>query len=104
MNVVFKVYELPLIVELKFDGLRSVAKEELLAELREQKVEIKTGETYEPQKLQKARYTITEYLGKRGFVDAKVDVSTEEVSATTLIVAFIIDEQQNDDEVDYCEK
>ncbi len=104
VNVVFKVYELPLIVELKFDGLRYVAKEELLAELREQKVEIKTGEPYEPQKLQKARHTITEYLGKRDFVDAKVDVSTEEVSATTLIVAFIIDEQQNDDEVDYCEK
>ena len=104
VNVIFEVYELPLIVELNFNSLRYVTKEELLAELREQKVEVKVGEPYEPQKLQKARRVITEFLGKRGFIDARVDVSTEEVSATTLIVAFVIDEQQNDDEEDCCEK
>ena len=105
VNVIFQVYELPLIVELKFDGLRYVAKEELLAELRERKAEVATNSPYQPEKMQKARQVIVEYLvKKRGFVDSKVDVTDEQVSATTLIVSFIIDELPNDEEEDCCEK
>ena len=102
VNVIFEVYELPLIVELNFDGLRYVTKEELLAELREQKVEVTTNSAYQPEKLHKARCVITEYLlKKRGFVDAKVVIMEEEVSATTVKISFVIDELPNDDEENY---
>lgn len=101
-NVIFKVYELPLIVELKFDGLRYATKQELLAELREQKAEVAANSPYQPEKIQKAKQVIAEYLvRKRGFVAAKVSVTEEMVSATTVIVSFIIDEVPNDDNEDY---
>jgi len=54
--------------------------------------------------MRKAQQVILEYLvKKRGFIDAKVSV-TEEVSATTIKVSFVIDELQNDDEENCCEK
>lgn len=105
VNVIFEIFELPLIIELKFDNLRYVTKEELLAELREQKAEVTANSPYQPEKLLKARQIIIEYLvKKRGFVDTKVDVTEEEVSATTLKVSFVIDEMPNDDEEYCCEK
>ncbi len=105
VNVIFEVYELPLIVELKFDGLRYVTKEELIAELRELNAEVTANSPYQPEKMLKARQIITEYLvEKRGFIDAKVSLTEESVSATTVIISFVIDEMLNDDEEDYCEK
>lgn len=99
VNVIFEVMELPQTVELNFDGLRYVTKEELLAELREQKAEVTANSPYQSEKLQKAQRIITEYLiKKRGFVDAKVDVREEEVSATNVNISFIIDEMPNDEE------
>jgi len=105
VNVIFEVYELPLIVELKFDGLRYATKEELLVELREQNAEVAVNNPYQPEKMGKARQVILEYLVKmRGFVDAKVSLTEEQVSATTVKVSFVIDEMPNDDEEDCCEK
>jgi len=103
LNVIFEVYELPLIVELNFDGLRYVTKEELLSELREQKTEVKANNPYQPEKMLRAQQIIVEYLvRKRGFVDAKVTVTEESVSATTVKISFVIDEMPNDDEEDCC--
>ena len=105
VNVIFEVYELPFIVELNFDGLRYVTKEELLVELREQKAEIAANSPYQQEKMRNAQQVILEYLvKKRGFIDAKVIVTEEEVSATTVKVSFVIDELQNDDEENCCEK
>ncbi len=105
VNVIFEVFELPLIIELKFDGLRYAAKEELLAELREQKAEVTANSPYQPEKMRKAQQVIVKYLvEKRGFVDAKVFISEEVVSATTVKISFVIDELPNDDEEDCCEK
>ena len=103
VNVIFQVMELPLIVELKFEGLRYVKKEEILAELREQNAEIKAGESFQGQKLTKAQKIIKEYLKNRGFADAKVSIFTEDMSATTINIGFYIDELPNDDDEDCCE-
>ena len=105
VNVIFEIMELPLIIELKFDGLRYVTKEELLAELREQNTEVTANSPYQLERMRKAQRIIIEYLvKKRGFIDAKVHITEEEVSATTLKVSFVIDEMPNDDEEDCCEK
>ena len=104
VNVIFEVMELPLIVELKFDGLRYLSDKEILAELREQKLTIEVGTPYDLIKLRDARRIITEYLGKRGFMDAKVTITEEEVTATTVKVSFVIDEMPNDDEENCCQR
>lgn len=105
VDVIFEVFELPLIIELNFDGLRYVSKEELLAELREQKAEVTANKPYQPEKLFKARQIIAEYLvKKRGFTEAKVTVTEESVSVTTVKISFVIDETPNDDEDDCCGK
>lgn len=98
VNVIFEVQELPLIAKLKFNGLRYLTEQEILAELREQKVEVKAGEPYRPQKMRKANRVITEYLVKRGFSVGKVSITEESLSATTLILTFVIDELPDDDE------
>ena len=103
--VLFEIRELPLITEVKFEGLRYVTKAELLADLREHKAEVIANNPYQTDKLRKAKQIIMEYLGKkRGFIDAKVDITEEEVSATTLKISFVIDEMPSDDEEDCCEK
>ncbi|HEX9929755.1 MAG TPA: POTRA domain-containing protein [Pyrinomonadaceae bacterium] len=97
--VIFEIMELPLIVEVKFEGLKYVTKEELLAELHEQSAQVAANSPYEPLRLRKARDIIIKYLAKkRSFGDAKVEITTEEVSATALKISFGIDEMPNDDE------
>jgi outer membrane protein insertion porin family len=98
VNVIFEVMELPLIVEINFNGLRYVTDKEIQAELQEQKIEIGIGTPYDLVKIKKARQRIIEYFNKRGFVDAKVEVIEEDVTATTLKVSFMIDELPNDDD------
>ena len=97
--VIFQIRELPIVIEVKFNGLKYVPEAELLAELREQKAEVSANSPFQPVKLRKAQNIIIEYLAKKcGFFDAKVEFSYEEVSATTLKISFGIDEMPNDDE------
>jgi outer membrane protein assembly factor BamA len=98
VKVIFQVLELPLLAEVKFAGLRYVAEQEIIAALREQKAEAKAGAPFEPEKLLKAARLIREHLVGRGLAEAKVSYTTEEKSATAIIVTFVIDEMQNDDE------
>ncbi len=97
IHVIFEVRELPFIVEVNFDGLRYVTKDELLAELRQQNAEVTVDSPYQLGKLRKARNVIFDYLQKRGFRDAKVHLTEEDVSATTLKLAFVINEIPNQD-------
>lgn len=97
VNIIFEIKELPLIVEVKFDGLRYVSESEILAALREQKIEIAPDKPYQYEDMRKAHEVIKTYLVKqRGFADAKVEITEEEVTATTLKVGFIIDEISDD--------
>lgn len=99
LNVIFQIMELPIIIEIKFNGLKYATKGELLTELRRQKAEITVNSPYEPVKIRKSRGIIVEYLAKnRGFLEAKVDFTYEDVSATTLKISFDIDEMPSDDE------
>jgi outer membrane protein insertion porin family len=104
VNVIFEVRELPIIAEIKFEGLKYIRTEEVLAELSRQNVIIKVQEPFKAEKFAKAQKIIKEYLQKQGFLQAKVFTMTEYFSATELNVGFIIDEMPDDDEADCCEK
>lgn len=87
--VYFEVRELPLIVELKMEGLKGITDEEILTVLREKGVEIKAGMPFQPKKFRQAREILTKYLAEKGFDEIRIEFATEEVSAITLKVSFI---------------
>jgi outer membrane protein insertion porin family len=87
--VIFQVMELPLIVELKMEGLQKITDEEILTVLREKGVEIKAGMPLRPTKLRQAREVLTKYLAEKGFDDIRIEFTTEEVTAITVKVSFI---------------
>jgi outer membrane protein insertion porin family len=102
VNVIFEVRELPIIVEIKFDGLKYATKEELLSELREHKAEIVVDSPYQPEKMNKAQQIIKNYLVKnRGLTEAKVTSWEEEVTAMKLIISFVVDEIPDDADEDW---
>ena len=104
VSVIFEVMELPLIAEVDFGCLRFVSKDELISELRAQNVKIESGEVYDPVNLQNARRIILDFLTKRGFSEAKVEIYEESVSATTVKTGFHIEEiPAEDDDCACCE-
>jgi outer membrane protein insertion porin family len=98
--VIFEVRELPVVAQVHFTGLRYASEEEILGQLREQKTVIEINEPYNPTKVRKIVGIIREYLAKRGYPHATLFVSEEEVSATSLILTFRIDELPDVDEDD----
>jgi outer membrane protein assembly factor BamA len=87
--VYFQIRELPLIVELKMEGLQKITDEEILTVLRQNDVEIKAGMPFRPTKLRQAREILTKYLADKGFEDISIEFATEEVTAITVKVSFI---------------
>ena len=82
IDVIFELQELPVIQEIKFNGLRHLTEKDVLDELESQHIKIEIGQPFQAQDFQKAQWIITKYLIKRGFAKAKVSVSTESMSAT----------------------
>ncbi len=102
VHVIFEVREYPLTVEVRFDGLRTVTKDELLAELRLQNAEIVVGSPYRPEKVRKAHLIILNYLHKtRGFTGARVVITEEVPSAISIKLAFVIHETPEQDKDDH---
>jgi outer membrane protein insertion porin family len=92
VNVIFVVEELPIIRDIQFDGLKSVAESDVLKAFRERRIGISKEAIYDPVKVQNARRVIKELLAARGKPNATVDVRTDEVSATSTAITFDIKE------------
>lgn len=90
--VVFEVKELPIIRDLTFSGLKSVPESDVLKAFRERRVGVSKESTYDPVKVRTAMRTIKELLAAAGHPNATVEERTEEVSATSLAIEFVIDE------------
>jgi outer membrane protein insertion porin family len=91
--VIFEVFELPVIRELTFKGLKSIGEADVLKEFREQRVGIAREQTYDPVKVNNARRVIRELLAQHGHPNATVEPVTEEVSATSIALTFDVDER-----------
>jgi outer membrane protein insertion porin family len=101
--IIFEVKEMPVITEVHFTGLHYASEDEILGQLRERRTVVEINEPYNPTKVRKVAGIIREYLAKRGYPDATVFVTEEEVSATSLTLTFRIDELPDVDE-DACEE
>jgi len=82
VNVIFEVSELPIIRDLTFDGLKSVAESDVLKAFRERRVGVSKESIYDPVKVRNAIRVIKELLAEGGHPNATVTERTEEVSAT----------------------
>src|SRR6185503_15428350 len=90
VNIIFEVRELPIIRDMTFDGLKSVQESDVLKAFRERRVGVSKENAYDPVKVRNAMRVIKELLAAGGHPNATVDEKTEEVSATSLAITFVI--------------
>src|SRR5215208_4883927 len=92
VNVIFEVKELPIIRDLTFEGLKSVQESDVLKAFRERRVGVSKESIYDPVKVRGAMRVIKEMLSAGGHPNATVEERTEEVSATSLAITFVVRE------------
>ncbi len=92
VNVIFEVKELPIIRDLQFEGLSSVAESDVLKAFRERRVGISKESIYDPVKARNAIRVLKELLAARGHPNATIEERRDEVSATSTALTFVIDE------------
>ena len=90
--VIFEVVELPIIRDLTFEGLKSVPESDVLKAFRERRVGVSKENAYDPVKVKNATRVIKELLAAGGHPNATVEERTEEVSATSLALTFVVHE------------
>ncbi|MGH9927850.1 MAG: outer membrane protein assembly factor BamA [Pyrinomonadaceae bacterium] len=92
VNVVFEVKELPIIRDLQFEGLKSVPESDVLKAFRERRVGVSKESIYDPVKARNAIRVLKELLAAKGHPNATVTQKTDEVSATSTALTFLINE------------
>ena len=92
VNVVFEVKELPIIRDLQFEGLKSVAESDVLKTFRERRVGVSKESIYDPVKARNAVRVLKELLAAKGHPNATITQRTDEVSATSTALTFLINE------------
>ena len=92
LNVIFEVRELPIIRDIQFEGLKSVAESDVLKTFRERRVGISKESILDPVKLKNAERVLKELLAAKGHPNAVVTASIEEVSRTSSAINFVINE------------
>ncbi len=90
--VIFEVVELPIIRDLTFEGLKSVPESDVLKAFRERRVGVSKESVYDPVKVRNAMRVIKELLAAGGHPNATVEERTEDISATSLAITFVVSE------------
>ena len=92
VNVIFEVRELPIIRDLQFKGTKALAESDILKKFREDRVGVSKESVYDPVKSRAATRVLREMLASKGYPNAKVTVTEEEVSATSIAIIFNIEQ------------
>ena len=92
VNVIFEVKELPIIRDLQFQGLKSVPESDVLKAFRERRVGVSKESIYDPVKARGAMRVLKELLAAKGHPNATITQRTDEVSATSTALTFLINE------------
>jgi outer membrane protein insertion porin family len=90
--ITFDVREWPLLLDIQYDGLKSVQQSTVLEEYRKRQVGLSKESQYDPVKARRAAAVIKELLANEGRPEAKVEPVVEEISATAVGLTFKIDE------------
>jgi outer membrane protein insertion porin family len=90
--ITFELTERPLLLEIKYVGLKSVPQSTVLEKFRERQIGLSKESQYDPVKAKRAAAVIKELLSNEGRPEATVDVATENISSTAVSLTFRIDE------------
>ncbi|HEV8483661.1 MAG TPA: outer membrane protein assembly factor BamA [Blastocatellia bacterium] len=90
--ITFEVRERPLLLDIKYDGLKSIQQSTLLEEFRKRQVGLSKESQYDPVKAKRAAAVIKEMLGNEGRPEAKVEPVVEDISSTAVALTFKIEE------------
>src|SRR5689334_21200585 len=90
--ITFEVRERPLLLDIKYDGLKSVQQSTVLEEFRKRSVGLSKESQYDPVKVRRAATVIKELLANEGRPEAKVEPQIEAISATAVALTFKVEE------------
>jgi outer membrane protein insertion porin family len=88
----FVLTERRVIRSIKYEGNKSITMSEILDRYKERKVGLTTESQYDPNKVQRARNVLTEYLSERGRQFATVTPEIRQLPPSSLEITFRIDE------------
>ena len=88
----FVMVERRVIRSIKYDGNKSVSTSEILDRFKERKVGLSVESQYDPNKIQRAKNVLQEYLAERGRQFATVDPELHQVPPSSLEVVFKVNE------------
>jgi outer membrane protein assembly factor BamA len=90
--VTIEVKEWPLILEIRYEGLKSVDPSNLRKEYRRREIGLPAGSEYGPVSAKRAGSVIKDMLADAGHPDATVQFEAEDISRTAISLTFIVDE------------
>ena len=90
--ITFEVAERPLLLDIKYEGLKSVQQSTVLEEFRKRSVGLSKESQYDAVKARRAAAVIKELLANEGRPEAKVEPVLERISTTAVALTFRIDE------------
>jgi len=88
VRVIIEVFELPLIVDVRFEGLKESDQAAIIEEFRKQHVDVEKGTPLDPAKLKKAERVIQSFFESRGWRDVKATTFVENLRAFESAVTF----------------
>ncbi|MEK6289326.1 MAG: outer membrane protein assembly factor BamA [Acidobacteriota bacterium] len=90
--ITFEVKERPLLLDIKYEGLKSVQQSTVLEEFRKRSVGLSKESQYDAVKAKRAAAVIKELLANEGRPEAKVEPIAEEISKTAVALTFKVEE------------
>jgi len=91
-RVTYYVKELPIIRDIQFTGLSSVAESDILKTFRERRVGVSKEAIYDPVKVRNGIRVLKEMLAAKGHPNAVVSEEQEQISSTSIAITFVINE------------
>lgn len=88
----FTVVERRIVRSIKYDGLKSISQSEILDRFKEKKVGLSVESQYDPNKIQRARNVLQDYLAERGRQFATVEPELRQVPPSSLELTFKVNE------------
>jgi outer membrane protein insertion porin family len=88
----FIVTERRIVRSIKYDGMKSITVSEILDRFKERKVGLSVESQYDPNKVQRAKVVLLEYLSERGRQFASVEPEIHQVPPASLEIDFKVDE------------
>src|ERR1051325_2699537 len=90
--ITFEVKERPLLLDIKYEGLKSVQQSTVLEEFRKRSVGLSKESQFDAVKAKRAASVIKELLANEGHPEATVDPIREDISQTAVALTFKINE------------